>query len=307
MIGKTKILTSLAAIAVVGSAAVPFVASAQQPGATATPSTAPAHGGPRGNTELATALGVTPEALAKAIEAARAAVPKPTPGQPADEATRTANRAALDAAIAKNLGITVEKLQAAEKSVAPAGGDHKGPGGPGGPGHGPGGIGGGNEALAKALGIDVAKLTAAEQAVRDALPKPAFTPGTRPDKAAMEALAAQHQAALAQQLGISVDALKAAETKVRSEFEAQHAAQAQAMFAQQLAKAVTDGKITQAKADELKAQFAQGGDAAKAATKALFDAAGFSGRPQRGPGGPGGSGTGGRGPGGPAKSATPLA
>lgn len=304
MNGKTKILTSFAAIAVVGSAAVPFVASSQQPGGTTTPSTAPAHGGPRGNTALATALGVTPEALAKAIEAARAAVPKPTPGQPADEATRTANRAALDAAIAKNLGITVEKLQAAEKSVAPAGGDRKGSGGPGGLVHGPGGIGGGNEALAKALGIDVAKLTAAEKAVRDALPKPAFTPGTHPDKAAMEALAAQHQAALAQQLGISVDALKAAETKVRSEFEAQHATQAQEMFAKQLAKAVTDGKITQAKADELKAQFAQGGDAAKAATKALFAAAAPGIRPQRGPGGPGG-----RGPGGPARSSpvTPSA
>ena len=295
MIGKTKILTSLAAIAVVGSAAVPFVASAQQSGGAANPTTAPAHGGPRGNA-LATALSVTPEALAKAMEAARAAAPKPTPGQALDEATRTANRAAFEAALAKAFGIDIAKLTAAQQSVAPAGGEHKAPKGPGGPGgHGPGGgHAGGNSALATALGIDVAKLTAAEQAVRDSLPKPAFTPGTRPDRAAMEALKAQHDAALAKQLGISVDALKAAQAKVRAEFESQHAAQAQQMSAQRLAKAVTDGKITQAKADELKAQFAQGGDAAKAAMQALHAGTGAPEGPQRGPGHPGGRS--GRGP-----------
>lgn len=293
MIGKTKILTSLAAIAVVGSAAVPFVASAQQPGGTTTPAAAPAHGGRHGEA-LATALGVTPEALAKAMEAARAAAPKPTPGQRLDEATRTAHHTAFQAALAQNLGITVEKLQAAQESIAPAAGEHRGPKGPGGPGH--GGIrGAGNEALATALGIDVVKLTAAEQAVREALPKPAFNPGTRPDKAAMEALKAQHDEALAKQLGISVDALKAAQEKVRAAFESKHAAQAQEMFARLLTQAVTNGKLTQAKADELKAQFAQGGDAAKSAMQALREAIGPSERPQRGPDG-GHGGRFGRGP-----------
>lgn len=284
MIGKTKILTSLAAIAVAGAAAVPFVASAQQSGSPTPPATAPAHGGRHGEA-LATALGVTPEALAKAMKAARAAVPKPTPGQAPDEATREANRAAFEAALASNLGTTVEKLQTALQSVAPLGGEHRGPKGPGGP-HGPGpGIRGGNEALAKALGIDAATLKAAEKAVRESLPKPAFTPGTRPDRAAIEALRAQHEAALAAQLGISVDALKAAQATVRSEFEARHAAQAQQVFEQHLARAVEAGKITQAKADDLKAQFAQSGDAAKAAMRALHEAAGTPGRPQHRPGG----------------------
>lgn len=282
MIGKTKILTSLAAIAVVGSAAVPFVASAQQTGTQTPPATAPAHGGRHGEA-LATALGVTPGALANAIEAARAAVPKPAPGQAADPATREANRAAFEAALAGNLGITVETLQAALQSVAP-GGAHHGPKGPGGP-HGPGpGIRGGNEALAKALGIDVATLRAAEKAVRESLPKPAFTPGTRPDSATIEALKAKHEAALAAQLGISVDALKAAQATVRAEFEARHEAKAQELFERLLARAVETGKITQAKADELKAQFNQGGDEAKAAMRALHEAAGTPGRQHR-PGG----------------------
>ena len=299
MIGKTKILTGLAAIAVVGSAGVPFVASAQQSGTpgTTTPATAPEHGGPRG-TALATALGVTPEALKAAMEAARTATPKLTAEQAKDKTARDANHAAYQAALAKNLGITVEKLQTAQTSIAPAPDDRKGHGGPG---HGPGGIrGAGNEALAKALGIDVATLTAAEKAVREALPKPAFTPGTRPDQAALDALRAQHTAALAAKLGISVDALNAAQAKVKAEFEAAHQARATEMLANVLAKAVTDGKITQAKADEIKAQVAQGGDAAKAARETLRTLLGGADRPQRGPGG-------GRGFGGPVKVVTPSA
>ena len=252
MIGKTKILTGLAAIAVVGSAAMPFVASAQQngtPGTTA-PATAPEHGGPRGGAALATSL-----------------------------------------------GISVAQLQAAQTSLKPAPGDRKGPGG-----HGPGEVRAfGNEALAKALGIDVATLTAAEQAVRQSLPKPAFTPGTRPDRAAMDALKAQHTTALAAKLGISVDALNAAQAQVRAEFDAAHQAREAQMLATVLAKAVTDGKITQAKADEIKAQVAQGGDAAKAARETLRALLGGGDRPQRGPGGPGGRGHGGH-----EKPATPA-
>ncbi|TAJ16957.1 MAG: hypothetical protein EPO65_12200 [Dehalococcoidia bacterium] len=305
MIGKTKILTGLAAVAVIGSAAVPFVASAQQAGipAQTLPATAPDHGGPRG-TALATALGVTPEALTKAIEAARAATPKLTVDQFKDKAARDANHTAFETALATNLGITLEKLQAAEKSAMPAGGEHKGPGGPAGPGsmHGPG-----HEALAKALGIEVATLTEAEKAVRDSLPKP--TPGTRPDKAAMDALKTQHDTALAAKLGISIDALKAAQTKVRAEAEGQHQAREQQMLSTVLAKAVADGKITQAKADELKAQIAAGGDSAKAARENLRTLLGAPDRPQRGPGGPGGHG-GPRGDSnhqGPAKAGTPSA
>lgn len=302
MIGKTKILTGLAAVAVIGSAAVPFVASAQQSGTPSqtAPATTPDHGGPRG-TALATTLGVTPEALAKAMEAARAATPKLTLEQMRDKTARDADRAAFETALATNLGITVEKLQAAEQSLMPAGGAHRGPGGPERAGgmHGPA-----NEALAKALGIDVATLTAAEQSVRESLPKP--TPGTRPDKAAIEALMAQHTAALAEKLGISVDALRAAQTKVRDDAKAQHEGREQQMLATVLAKAVTDGKITQAKADELKAEIAKGGDAAQAARESLKTLLGVPARPQRGPGGFGGPG-GHPGHGGPAKAATPAA
>lgn len=292
IIGNTKILTSLAAIAVIGSAAVPFVASAQQSGtpSTTAPTFAPEHGGPRGGAALATALGVTPDALKTAMEAARAATPKLTAEQARDEAARTANRTAYETALAANLGITVQALLAAQQSIAPAGGLRKNPGGPG---HGEV-RGVGNQALANALGIDVATLTEAEKAVREALPKPAFTPGTRPDQAALDALRTQHQAALAAKLGISVDALSAAQAKVKAEFEAQHAARAQEMFTTLLAKAVTDGKLTQTKADELKAQFTQGGDAAKAASQVLREALGGADRPLRGPGGPGGRS--GRGP-----------
>ncbi len=288
MIGKTKILTGLAAAAVIGSAAVPFVASAQQSGTpSSAPGATPLHGGMRGGTALATALGVTPEALATAMKAAREATPKLAPEQMRDEAARAANRAAYEAALAANLGITVEALQAAHQSVAPARGEHRGPGGAGlkGPG-GPGGMHGlGNQALATALGIDVATLNAAQAAVRQEMTKPAFTPGTRPDPATLEAMKAQHQSALAAKLGISVDALNAAQEKVRAEFEAQHTARAAEMFSTVLAKAVADGKITQAKADELAAQFAQGGDAAKEAFKALREAVGAPGGPLRAPGG----------------------
>ncbi len=289
MIGKTKILTGLAAVAVIGSAGVPFVASAQQSGVPAHTEhvMTPDHGGPRG-TALATALGVTPEALTQAMEAARAATPRLTVEQMRDKTAREANHAAFEAELAKSLGITVETLQAAEKSALPSGGERKGPGGPGNHG-GPGGMhGAANEALAQALGIDVATLTAAEQAVRESMPKP--TPGTRPDKAAMDALMAQHQAALADKLGISVDALKAAQTKVRADAEAQHQGRAQEMLSTVLAKAVADGKITQAQADELKAQIAAGGDAAKAARESLRTLLGSPDRPHRGLGGPGGHG-----------------
>lgn len=311
MIGKTKILTGLAAVAVIGSAAVPFVASAQQSGTPAQSAHAmtPDHGGPRG-TALATALGVTPEALTKAMEAARAATPKLTGEQMRDKTARDANHAAFEAELAKNLGVTVEKLQAAEESAMPAGGERKGPGGPGGHG-GPGGMhAAGNEALAKALGIDVATLTAAEKAVREGMSMP--TPGTRPDKAAMDALMAQHQAALADKLGISVDALKAAQTKVRADAEVQHQARGQEMLSTVLAKAVTDGKITQAQSDELKAQIAAGGDTAAAARDSLRTLLGSPDRSHRGPGGPGGpgghGGPGGRpNNGGPGRTAAPSA
>lgn len=292
MNGKTKILTGLTAIAVVGSAAGPFVASAQQsgtPGTTAA-ATAPEHGGPRGGTALATALGITPEALKTAMVTARAATPKLTADQMKDKAAREANQTAYQAALATSLGISVEKLQAAQTSVKPAPGDRKGPSGPG---HGELRAVG-NEALAKALGIDVAMLTAAEKAGRESLPKPAFTPGTRPDKAALDALKVQHTTALAAKLGISVGALNAAQAKVKAEFDAAHQARETQMLATVLAKAVTDGKITQAKADEIKAQVAQGGDAAKAARETLRTLLGGGDRPQRGPGGPGGRGHGGQ-------------
>ncbi|TAK73155.1 MAG: hypothetical protein EPO16_13215 [Dehalococcoidia bacterium] len=58
------------------------------------------------------------------------------------------------------------------------------------------------------------------------------------------------------------------------------------MFNRLLTRAVDAGKITQARADELKAQFAQGGDSAKAAMRVLHEAVGGLDLPPHRRGGP---------------------
>lgn len=67
--------------------------------------------------KLADALGVTPEALAEAVRAARASVPRLTDEQKHDPAARQARAAAIEAAIAQHLGITVEAFNAAQAAV----------------------------------------------------------------------------------------------------------------------------------------------------------------------------------------------
>lgn len=68
---------------------------------------------------VATALGVTPEALQAAVQAAREST-KPD-ARPEDEAAREALRATFVATLAANLGLSVEQVQAALDAAQPAG------------------------------------------------------------------------------------------------------------------------------------------------------------------------------------------
>ncbi|MBM4411204.1 MAG: hypothetical protein FJ037_07780 [Chloroflexi bacterium] len=67
--------------------------------------------------KLADALGVTPDALAEAVQAARAVVPPLTGQEKKDTAAREAHAAAIEAAIAEHLGITVEAFNAAQATA----------------------------------------------------------------------------------------------------------------------------------------------------------------------------------------------
>lgn len=67
--------------------------------------------------KLADALGVTPDALAEAVKAARAAVPPLTGEGKKDPAAREAYTAAIEAAIAEHLGVTVEAFNAAQATA----------------------------------------------------------------------------------------------------------------------------------------------------------------------------------------------
>lgn len=100
--------------------ALPMVVSANEPAdAPATERAAKPERKPekvRGN-PLATALGITPEALAAATKAAHAAVPAVAPELKKDEAARKAYAAAIEAALAKQLGITADALDAAQAKV----------------------------------------------------------------------------------------------------------------------------------------------------------------------------------------------
>lgn len=122
MLNKTTWFSVIAAAAVLGSMAAPMIASAHEGGdgaaATATGAAKPeGKHQPLLGSHLATALGITPEALAAAVKAARAAVPALTDEQKADPAAREAHAAAIEAAMAEELGITVDALNAAQATV----------------------------------------------------------------------------------------------------------------------------------------------------------------------------------------------
>jgi hypothetical protein len=137
-----------------------------------------------------------------------------------------------------------------------------GPGGRhGGPGMGMGvgrgmGLGADLSTLATKLGVDETTLKDALKAVRDEL-RASRTPGqspgqgpgrgtaTKPDRAAMQDELATK---LASKLGIDAAKVKAAFTDLRAADEAAR----QKAFDDKLAKAVTDGTLTQAEADAVK-------------------------------------------------------
>lgn len=122
MLNKTTWFSVVAASAVLGSMAMPILASAHESG-TDTAVAGAVAAKPEGKhdrilgSHLATALNVTPEALAAAVKAARAAVPALTEEQKKDATAREAHEAAIEAALAQQLGITVDALNAAQATV----------------------------------------------------------------------------------------------------------------------------------------------------------------------------------------------
>ena len=123
-LNKTTWFSAITAVAVLGSMALPMVVSANEPAdAPATERAAKPERKPerkpekvRGN-PLATALGITPEVLAAATKAAHATVPAMAPELKKNEAARKAHAAAIEAALAKQLGITVDALNVAQAKV----------------------------------------------------------------------------------------------------------------------------------------------------------------------------------------------
>jgi hypothetical protein len=103
-------------------------------------------------------------------------------------------------------------------------------------------------ALATKLGVDETKLKDALKAVRDEI-RAARTKGqaspTKPDPTAMQDEMATK---LASKLGIDAAKVKAAIADLRATEQADH----QKAFDDRLAKAVTDGTLTQAEADAVK-------------------------------------------------------
>jgi hypothetical protein len=95
--------------------------------------------------------------------------------------------------------------------------------------------------LATKLGVDDAKVTSALQAFRDAN-KPATGDGTRPHRSAMDAALAK---SLAEALGVEESKVTAALGEIRTADQERRAA----ALTTKLDSAVTDGTLTQTKAD----------------------------------------------------------
>lgn len=257
MINKTKWLSGLAVVAVLGSAATPMIASAHDVESgerTAQGVKAPAKIGASG--PLATALGVEPAALEAAVKAALEATPKPRGEERKDPAAREAYRSAFEANLAAELGVTVEELSAAIDSLKGERDDREP-----------------HEKilgrkLADALGVTPEALAEAVQAARDAVPP--LTSEQKQDPAARESHAAAVEAAIAQHLGITVEAFNAAQATLKADLkdkkdERREAAsdKAQQHVRQVLVRLVNAGVITQAQADEIIVQYNLGGDAQK--------------------------------------------
>ena len=266
MINKTKWLSGLAVVAVLGSAITPMIASAH--GADEGDRTAQsvkAAGKLRTSSALATALGVEPAALEGAVKAAIESTPKPEGDANKDAAARAAYRAAFEANLAAGLGVTVEQLHTAigslktEKAEKGERGEHEKVLG---------------RKLADALSITPDALAEAVKAARSAVPS--LTGDQKQDPAAREAYTAALEAAIARHLGITVDAFNAAQAAVKvapqeKKGERREAAQAKAQehFRQILDRMVAAGVLTQPQAAEALAQYSLGGDAQEQVIKRL--------------------------------------
>lgn len=145
---------------------------------------------------------------------------------------------------------TTTQSQSGGSSAVPGEGHGWGPGGR----HGMGGmrLGADLTQLATKLGVDETKLKDALKTVRDQLRSEhqaargsGGTPPTAADRSAMEK---EFAAKLAAALGIDEAKVQTALT----ELQAAHEADRQKAFDDRLAKAVTDGKLTQAEADAVK-------------------------------------------------------
>ncbi|MSQ30559.1 MAG: hypothetical protein EXR64_00805 [Dehalococcoidia bacterium] len=226
----------LAAAAMIGLAVTPTAVMAHD-GASSHPGTAAAAQiAPRTNhlEALAKALGVTPEALAAAMETANEA------GQKQRLAT-----------LAATLKLDVAKVQAALDAARPQRGDDGRRGrGPGVPGlH---DFGGRHlEAVANVLGVTPEALKAAMQAAREAAGKP--DPATMRDPAARAAFELKVLTAVAEKLGVTVAKLQEA-LKAGQPDRAQMRTEARVHLVERLEAAVESGKITQDEADALLAR-----------------------------------------------------
>ena len=227
----------LAAAAMIGLAVTPTAVMAHD-GASSHPGTAAAAQiAPRTNhlEALAKALGVTPEALAAAMETANEA------GQKQRLAT-----------LAATLKLDVAKVQAALDAARPQRGDDGRRGrGPGVPGlH---DFGGRHlEAVANVLGVTPEALKAAMQAAREAAGKP--DPATMRDPAARAAFELKVLTAVAEKLGVTVAKLQEA-LKAGQPDRAQMRTEARAHLVERLKGAVESGKLTRAEADAMLDRF----------------------------------------------------
>ena len=242
-LNKAAWFSAITAVAVLGSMALPMVASANGPteGATATERAAKPERKPetkpenkpekvRGN-PLATALGITPEALAAATKAAHAAVPALAPDLKKDEAARKAHATAIEAALAQQLGVTVDALNAAQAKVK----------------------------------ADIGAKNEERRAAADAKAKEHFSQVLARLVGAGVITRAQADEIMTQ-YNLGGDAQKTVLQRLRTLLQDEKAEQG---FAQTLKRLVGAGILTQAQADEALAHFKLGGDAKESVIKRI--------------------------------------